>query len=297
MRLKPQVILLLILGGVACEIVPVRSQHSENTNSNSADISNPVATPSDDDAWVYMSTHYTQEPSLEYMGYEVKKVKHRIKPKGLTAADVTDAVVQRNGKTIAKLDGMYYGLGNATDFGLFPLLAQEDKQLIVSQTIPRGGRHYVVTFSPKLQVVFDSGDYWVGGEDIRFTDIDKDGVYEICLTAEPYWIREVAPKDNPAIETCFRYDPVSARYLPANHKFPEFFLANVERAKKAVTRNDTDVMFADILEITLEYIFAGKDTEGWEYFDREYNLKDKDLRKRKIKKELKDHPVYKFIYR
>jgi hypothetical protein len=62
-----------------------------------------------------------------------KKVKVE-ETNGLT--EVSFAVLKKRGKLLAKFDGMYSGVGNATDFGLFSFLKGEAKQLFVSRRFP-----------------------------------------------------------------------------------------------------------------------------------------------------------------
>ncbi len=52
-----------------------------------------------------------------------------------------------------------------------------------------------------------------------------------------------------------------------------------------------------LISITLGYIFAGEERKAWTFFDESYKLRDKKAVKAKIKAEIKDHPMYRFIYR
>jgi hypothetical protein len=125
---------------------------------------------------------FVEGDALSYSGYDIVKLKKKVKleqTSGLT--EVSYALLKRNGKVLAKFDGVYFGMGNATDFGVFSFLGGEAKQLVVSQTIPRGGRHWVVNLSPEFRVVYDSGEYRVGREDLGVLDIDKDGRWQPCV--------------------------------------------------------------------------------------------------------------------
>lgn len=100
---------------------------------------------------------------LSFKGYEVIKREKLLKipyTHGLT--DVSYAVLKRDGAVLARFDGIYSGWGNETDFGLFAFLGSKTKQLAVSQTVPRGGRHWVVDLSPDFRIIYDSGDWKVG---------------------------------------------------------------------------------------------------------------------------------------
>jgi hypothetical protein len=64
---------------------------------------------------------------------------------------------------MAQFDGSTIEPENAIDFGLFTLLGSKAEQLIISQTRPRTGRHWIVELAANPKVIFDSGDYEVGG--------------------------------------------------------------------------------------------------------------------------------------
>src|SRR5688572_29105899 len=66
---------------------------------------------------------FVQEDTLSVGDYSVVKLKKKVKIEQTpNLTDVSYAVLKRGDKVIAKFDGVYSGLGNATDFGLFPLL-------------------------------------------------------------------------------------------------------------------------------------------------------------------------------
>lgn len=54
---------------------------------------------------------FVDDDRLVHHGYEVRRVTDQ--------NEVSYAVVRRNGRTLAKFDGVYYPRGNTTDFGLF----------------------------------------------------------------------------------------------------------------------------------------------------------------------------------
>ena len=99
----------------------------------------------------------------------------------------------------------------------------------------------------------------------------------------------------PLTNIYFKYDKKKEKFLPANHKFQDYILKNIEYEKTQVNRQESEEQFADVLSITLKYIYAGKEKEGWNFFDENYNFTDRKLRKDKIKKVLLEEPVYKFV--
>jgi hypothetical protein len=244
-----------------------------------------------------VSSIFVEADTLSYGGYDVVKLKKKVKleqTSGLT--EVSYALLKRNGKVLEKFDGVYFGAGNATDFGLFSFLGGGAKQLVVSQTIPRGGRHWVVNLSVDFRVVYDSGEYGVGREDLGVLDIDKDGRYEILqeLTAF-YGFDHFSSAETPLPLVIFKYDEKAGKYLPANDFFQEYALKDIE-SQIATLASDESEYLSRRLDIALQYVFAGKEKEAWAFFDREYKHPDKEEVKSKVKAVLRDQPVYRFIY-
>jgi hypothetical protein len=242
--------------------------------------------------------------SLSYDGFEVvklqKKVKYDYPPEMKSPPDVLDAsyaALKKNGRVLAEFDGVYHGMGNTADFGLYSFLGGGTKQLAVSLTIPRGGRHWIVDLSSTARVIFDSGDYGVGREELSVIDIDKDGVYEISLPlTEFYMFESMSPAEIPLPEIIFRYDGKKRKYLPANPSFQSYALRGVEDEVGRLNPGEEAGYLSERLGILLRYIYAGKEEAGWDFFDREYRLPDKEQIKSKIKAVLGKESVYKYIY-
>src|SRR5688500_20380272 len=94
------------------------------------------------------------EYSLTYKNYVVRKfhekVRAEVKPEIKSDIEVSYAALMKNNRRLLKLDGVYFSEGNDTQFGLFGLLGPGSEQIIVSQTVPRGGRHWVVRVTPDV---------------------------------------------------------------------------------------------------------------------------------------------------
>jgi hypothetical protein len=241
---------------------------------------------------------FVDQGSLTYGGYDVVKLRKKVRVEhkpGLT--EVSYAVLKRNGRVIAKFDGIYFGLGNATDFGLFSFLGGEAKQLVVSQTVPRDGRHWVVDLSPDARVIFDSGEYGVGREEFSVIDIDKDGVHEISMPVTEFYLFEnMYMAETPLPEIVFKYDRKAGKYFPANPAFQAYALRGVEDEIRRLHTDDQGRYLSHRLGIVLRYIYAGKEAEAWSFFDKEYRLPDKEVMKAKIKAVLKNEAVYKYLH-
>src|SRR5690606_28398204 len=208
--------------------------------------------------------------------------------------DVTYAVVRKNGKVVREFDGTYGGFGNATDFGLFSFLGGDAKQLAVSQTIPRGGRHWVVDLAEN-RVIFDSSDWGVGREEFDVVDINGDGVVEISMPLTAFYMFEdMSMAETPLPAIVFEYDSSAKEYLPANQQIADYVLRwvndDIERA-----RNGDEIGYLGRLGVVLKYLYAGKDREAWEFFDKEYARDDKQEVKARIQDELRKEMTYQFL--
>jgi hypothetical protein len=277
-------------------------------NSQSAPVSEVQPTPGRTQPEEYpepIDNIFVDGDSLSYDGFEIvkleKKVKYYYPPEMKSPPDLLDAsyaVLKKNGRVVAKFDGVYHGMGNTTDFGLFPFLGGGAKQLAVSLTIPRGGRHWVVGLSSAARVIFDSGDYGVGREEFSvIIDIDKDGVYEISLPlTEFYMFESMNTAETPLPEIVFKYDGKARKYLPANPSFQSYVLRGIEDEVSRLRPGEGNSYISERLDILLRYIYAGKEEVGWDFFDREYRLPDKEQMKSKVKAVLRNEGAYKYIY-
>ncbi len=240
---------------------------------------------------------YVKSDSLTYSDFEVIKLHKEVRleqTRGLT--EVSYAILRRNGRKVATFDGVYCGYGNATDFGLLSFLGGDTQQFIISQTIPRGGRHWIVNVSPEYRVLFDSREFGVGREEIVIVDIDGDGIREIFLELTAFYgFENISSAETPLPEIIFKYDARERKYLPANRIFHDYALRGVQQEIDDLSRLEGEAHFSRVLDITLRYIFAGKEQEAWAFFDRECRMKNRDEIKTRILSELRNEPVYKFI--
>jgi hypothetical protein len=241
---------------------------------------------------VLMSDIFTRDESLSYDGFDIATIT-KSEP-----IEFSYAVIKKNGRVVAKFDspGLHGGPGNAIDIGLFPLLGGKTKQLIISQTLPRTGRHWIVELAANPQVLFDSGDYEVGREEVWAVDLDSDGVYEIGLYVTSFYgeFNQLSVASTPLPTVVFRYDKRAGRYLPANHRYRDYFLKNIE-ADSSDLPTVGEPYLASRLNVLLRFLYTGKEKEGWEFFDKAYTLPDADKIKAIVKEELQNAPAYKFI--
>jgi hypothetical protein len=177
--------------------------------------------------------------------------------------------------------------------------------------------------SPQPKILFDSKDWGGFREFVYFEDIGEDGKYEISLQTEDYLSFEnLAHINVPLIVYDFKYDNKSERFLPTNKRFQDFYSSelnervlkikplinstnfdkNLKKKSDAIGNSShnsingfDEEVIKDFIEIFLTYIYAGKENEAWDFFDKQYNLEDKEDRKNKIKAVLSTDPIYKFV--
>lgn len=130
-------------------------------------------------------------------------------------------------------------------------------------------------------------------------DLDKDGIYEITVPITSFYgFANLSPAGTPLPTIIFKYNVKSERYLPANPLFRDYLLRDIDKQKAAIKPAEDQMgHLSDIMSITLDYLFAGEERKAWTFFDESYKLSDKKEVKAAIRAEIKEHPVYRFIYR
>lgn len=223
---------------------------------------------------------FVEGNSLSYNGYDIvklsKKAKYNYSSETKSTPDLIDvsyAVLKKDGRTLTTFEGLHYPLGNETNFGVFSFLGGEKKQLIVSQAIPRGGRHWIIDLSRNARIIFDSGDYAVGREWISVIDIDKDGVQEIYLPVTAFYgFHNLSSAETPLTGIIFKYDVRARRYFPANSTFKDYALRGIDVDITGLESKSNEKYLSRRLAILLRYIYAGEEQEAWSFFEREYEL-------------------------
>ena len=235
-----------------------------------------------------------------YNGYEMKRLTDKRRyERANREVEVSYAVLMKNNRRLLTFDGdVYFSEGNDTQFGLFDLLGEYQDQIIVSQTVPRGGRHWVVSVSPDVRVLFDSADYDVGREEFYVIDIDMDGVYEIVLPVTAFYSMQdkMYIGEIPLTDIIFKYDEKVRRYLPANDLFSDYALDGIERDIENLRSDDDSNYLSKRLRILLRYVYARKQREGWIFFEREYQHSDKKQIVARIRSVLKCDRLYNYLY-
>ena len=247
---------------------------------------------------------FLDEDKLLHQGYEIRRLKKKIeyehpdqfgKQKSVWI-DVSYTVVKKDGKLLAEFEGPHFGPGNYTNFGLFSFLGNRSQELIISTTVFRGGRHWVVSLDPEFRVLFDSDEYGVGREEFYVVDVDKDGTYEISLPVTAFY--EMQDKmyigEIPLPEIVFKYDAQQKKYIPANASYSAYAMRGLDQELRKL--NETDNYLSRRLRILLRYIYAGREAEGWLFFDEAYRHADKEQMKSRIQSVLNNEPAYRYLH-
>lgn len=238
-----------------------------------------------------------EEPEHLYDIYEGDTLVHHGYEIRVLGKKSSYAVIKRDNKIVAEFRGeLYHPEGNFTDIGRYDLLGDGTQPVIISTTVPRGGRHWVVSLYPEFRVLFDSGDYGVGREEFYVIDVDKDGVYEISLEVTAFYQMQdkMYIGEIPLPEILFKYDPAQKKYLPANHLHSDYALRGLDKQVRDL--NETDNYLSKRLRILLRYIFAGQEKQGWSFFEEAYQRPDKEEITARIEDLLSKQDVYRYLY-
>lgn len=244
---------------------------------------------------------YVTAPRWSYAGYDIERSFD-------DANDTSSATIRQGGKVLATHeDG---GMGeDSTQTGLFPLLGGETKQLVVMQYT--GGAHccwiyHVYDFSPRLRLIFDGEEYGTGYE-LHPKDIDGDGRFEFTHAVMTFDYFHMSHASSVFPVAVFAYDEQARRYLPANRRFQAYVLRGLEEDLKRVEGARAKIVpdnlwanesyLASVLRVMLKYVYAGREADGWEFWEREYQLSNKGEIKADLRKALDGDPVYQSIYR
>lgn len=240
---------------------------------------------------------------LLYHGYQIRR---RFKtviidddPTRPLRVEISYAQLTRNNKVLATFDdGVYQPTGNITEFGLFQLLNNGSKQLVVQQLAWRSGRQWVVQLLPTFKILYDSATWHTSQEYIRVVDLNGDRNYEIIQQSNCFFsfVDTLAPVSIPRPRVVFRYDAKSKEFLPANLVFADYLLRDVIKEHRTLIEKPQPLMLHEVLPVAIDYMYAGRRREGWALFERLYRFDDKAKTKNRLKAILRVEPVYNYIH-
>ncbi|HEX8650545.1 MAG TPA: hypothetical protein VF708_06870 [Pyrinomonadaceae bacterium] len=247
---------------------------------------------------------YVKGNKVSYNGYEVTRSFNE-------STQLSWASISKGGRLLVSFKD---GGGPSLDFtniALFSLLGGEGKQLIINQH--SGGAHCCNSVwiydlaAPRLRKLYDNLTYDVDFSPLLI-DIDHDGVYEFTQSVMAFdYFDRLSHASSPFAQVAFKYDKSAGRYLPASRTHADYLLRDigkyideVNKANRelASTRHEDDVgdYLGTVLQVVLQYIYAGREQEGWDFYEREYRLDDKAQMRTKVKGVLRKSVVYNSIY-
>ncbi len=244
---------------------------------------------------------FIEGDTLSFEGYEVER---SVSPDEQSSS----VIIKKDGRVIHSLD--LGGMGKESSrFGLFSLLGDETKQLVVMQY--SGGAHCcwtytVYVFRPDFHVIFDGADFGESlGYELHAEDIDANGRYELTQSVMTFDYFHMSHASSVFPTAVFSYNEKSRKYLPANRKFGKRLLRDLDEAEKELVSARTTIDVESTLnetyrsavfQVLLKQIYAGQQAQGWKFFESEYFLSDKKELKNDIKQALRADPIYRSIY-
>lgn len=250
---------------------------------------------------------WLENKEVNYNGYKITK-----KCLGNEDLDANCRIeISKNKQILSKFESMR---DNWLQYGFFNLLNENDKQLIIHTF--SGGAHccydYIIyDLKPNFRVIYDSRKFkdYVGNELIP-VDIDGDGIFEFQedVMAFDY----MAPGGHatstfpPAV---FSYNKQKQHYEIANKRFPNYVLDRLNKnlaghdkwvkdnAKYGAIITQEELDEITVREKTLHLIYAGKEKEGWKFFNENYKFQFREKFRKEIEKTIAKDPTYFAIYK
>ncbi len=254
---------------------------------------------------VPLSQSYLNAGLTRYEGYEISKTYDEKKKEfGL--------IVKKNGKKFLSYQLEQVLSSQDFDVALFPFLFKKPKQL-VSMEYSGGGHccwgYKIYELSPKFRKIFDGDKYgmdWIGYE-LHPIDIDGDGTYEFTQSVIAFDYFRVSHASSVFPRVVFAYNKAHGKYIPANRRFSKYLLRNMSRYLKDAQEKNLSFVedqehfsredyVQSISQVIMDYIYAGEREKGFEYFEKNYKMSDKDEFRKELKKTLRKDPIYQSIY-
>jgi hypothetical protein len=260
----------------------------------------------DDDDTSPFTQSYLKNNLTRYAGYEINKNYNEKK-------EEVEVTVKRNGKKFLGYKLKQVLSVQSLELGLLQLIPKKTKQLVLMEYT--GGMHCCWTYkiydlSPKFRKIFDGDEYSIEsiGYELHPIDIDGDGVYEFTQSVMAFDYFRVSHASSVFPTVVFAYSKELGEYIPKNGRFSKYLLRNMSRYlkdaaeknlfydEKTTKRFPQDEYVQAILRVVLEYIYAGQKQKGFEYFEKNYKMSDKDEFRKELKETLQKDPIYQSIY-
>ena len=217
--------------------------------------------------------------------------------------------IKKNEDILVNGDSWWDSYGDMTAIGVFPLLGNDNKQLIVMQySGGSGGLHMCKIYDlvPNIRLIHDDHEHGLFGE-LTIIDINKDNKYGIGRIGNSFRTSYMANADRVNSKVILSYNMNKRKYTIENKSFSDYVLVDVENNINKFNNINIPLntilkqsFLADytsaILKVLISYIYSGKEQEGWDFFNTRYRLSNKKAVTSYIIERLDNDPVYKEIY-
>ncbi len=248
---------------------------------------------------------WLKDQKISYNGYTITN-----KCSGTEADDDCKLKISKNGKTLETFESSRnYWL----QYGFFNFLGKDDKQLIVHTY--SGGAHCCYDYTiydlkPNFRTIYDSTKFdGAVGDSLIPVDIDSDGIFEFQQDVMAF---DYAAPGGHATSTfppaVFAYNQKKGRYDFANKLFPNYVLDELKKnlaghdkwvkecAKYGTIITQEELHEISVRETFLYLTYAGKEKEGWEYFNENYNFEFRGKFRKDFEEEFSKDATYRSIY-
>lgn len=193
-------------------------------------------------------------------------------------------------------------------FGFFDFLGTGTGQLVI-HTKTRGScpvyRYIIADAGRKYKVLYDSSvfakDLLHVNSELVPIDIDQDGKMEFTQSIYTFDLFHASHAYSVYPPVVFKYDEGQHSFIIANKYFSSFITEQLEPSFQWLENvADDDEQFETryaVQNIFLTFLYIGKRNDAWEFYDKYYRFKDKELYRKDVLEELKKDPVYQAIYR
>ena len=220
--------------------------------------------------------------------------------------------IKRGSTRLAQIKGCCFR--DSVRFTLLPLFGDGRKQLIVEAY--SGGGHcctsyYIYEIGPRFRVLFNGAAYSPDdvGYSMKLMDLNNDGRFEFVQSVMNFDYFYASHAKSVFPEVVFAFDHRYGKYRPANSSFSAYLLRDIATKRQAAEKLNADLNPAQassdvwrrqeyhyrFLDITLTYIFAGREAEGWSFFEQNYKLPNKRELRADVKSMLKVSAVYRSL--
>jgi DnaJ domain len=282
------------------KLVNIETEVEKEASSQHLYFSQKIGLPKKIINWEEFDVIFIKGDKLSYAGYEVEKSLNSTKKKSV-------ATIKKNGVTLVSLESDNESK-HAIQIGLFPLLGKEIKQLIIQEWTGGPSCCYIYKIYeliPTMRLIFDGIEY-VDDYALRGTlqpiDFHGKGKYDIIMGVGRFMgFDTLCQACSPVPHVVFSYDSEREKFVVSNKNFSSYILRNIEKDISTFEEIDIntdkyDDYLSKILKIILDYIYAGKEEDGWLFYNSRYRFSNKEKIRQEIIKKLTSDPIYKAIY-